>query len=279
MPEVTLFRPIKHFVRVIPGGTVRPKSTNRIRPSARLLALGCLVALAGGCADSTIHKQAAIGDVQTLSVDAKQRLVFVADRQAGHGERVTCTEPMPDALVARAAVAAASGNFTQTGGPSGGGSVSGGSSESAASLSFRNETVQMLRDGYYRLCEAYMNGALTKKQYQHMILNADTFMVVISALQTLGSNPVAPAVAINAGGVSASVPKDGTTTTTITAPSGEVTKITNVGGTNGTGARDAKSAEMAAQIVSGYLRYRMILVREMAREDARDRASKHKKRY
>lgn len=186
---------------------------------------------------------------------------------------------MPDALVARAAVAAASGNFSQpTGGASGGGSVSGGSSESAASLSFRNETVQMLRDGYYRLCEAYMNGALTRKQYQHMILNADTFMVVISALQTLGSNPVAPAVAINAGGVSASIPKDGTTTTTITAPTGEVTKIANVQGTNGAGARDAKSAEMAAQIVSGYLRYRMILGREMAREDARDRALKYRKK-
>lgn len=108
---------------------------------------------------------------------------------------------MPDALVARAAVAAASGNFSQpTGGASGGGSVSGGSSESAASLSFRNETVQMLRDGYYRLCEAYMNGALTRKQYQHMILNADTFMVVISALQTLAAiRPRPPSPSMPAG--------------------------------------------------------------------------------
>ncbi len=114
------------------------------------VAVGGFAALAAGCADSTIHKQSNVGGVDTLSIDAKQRVVFVGERQAGHGERVTCTEPMPDALVARAAVAADSGNITQTGGPSGGGGVSGGSSESAASLSFRNETVQMLRDGYYR---------------------------------------------------------------------------------------------------------------------------------
>jgi hypothetical protein len=252
------------------------QDTRQIRHTSQVFALGCLLALAGGCADSTIHKQAAIADVETLSLDAKQRLVFVANRQAGYGERVTCTEPMPDALVARAAVLAASGNFSQSTGPSGGGGISGGSSESAASIGFRNEVVQMLRDGYYRLCEAYMNGALTKKQYQHMIMNADTFMVVISALQTLGSDPVAPGVAINAGGVTATAAKDGTTTATITAPSGEITKVTNVQGTGPT-TRDAKSAEMAAQIVSAYLRYRMVLGRELAREEERDRVRKHHK--
>ena len=121
-----------------------------------------------------------------------------------------CTEPMPDALVARAAVLAGSGGFQQPSGPSGSAGVAGGSSESAASIGYRDQTVQMLRDGYYRLCEAYMNGALTTQQYQDMILNADTFMVVISALQTLGNNPTAPAVAISTGNLSANVPAAGT---------------------------------------------------------------------
>jgi hypothetical protein len=128
--------------------------------------------------------------VDTLSIDAMQRLVFVANRSAGDGRRVTCTEPSPDALVARAAMLAANANITNPSGIGGSGGVAGGSSESAASIGFRDHTVQMLRDGYFRLCEAYMNGALNDEQYRHMILNADTFMVVVSALQILGSNPV-----------------------------------------------------------------------------------------
>ena len=249
----------------------------RTLSAARIFGAFCVVALAGGCADSTIHTKDNIGGVDTLSLDAKQRVVFVGDRQAGHGERVTCTEPMPDALVARAAVLAGSGNFQQPQGVTVGGSVSGGSSESAASIGFRNESVQMLRDGYYRLCEAYMNGALTKRQYQHMILNADTFMVVISALQTLGTNPVAPAVAISAGGVSASVPKDGPASASITT-NGDSVKIAAAPDPKGATAKD-KSAEMAAQIVRGYLQYRMALARELARQEERDRLAKRRKTY
>lgn len=267
------------------GGTVLRQQQNRrrhrtIRQAGQVLALGCLVALAGGCADSTIHTQSAIADVETLSLDAKQRLVFVANRQAGHGERVTCTEPMPDALVARAAVLAASGNITQAAAataPSGGGGVSGGSAESAASIGFRNEVVQMLRDGYYRLCEAYMNGALTKKQYQHMIMNADTFMVVISALQTLGNNPVAPAVAITTGNLNAgATPPAGTNPPSATAGTSGAQVMIQMPGNTMVPAQNAKNAEVAAQIVSAYLRYRMILTQAMARSEAQDLAWKRR---
>jgi hypothetical protein len=238
---------------------------------AKVLALLSIFVLPA-CADSTIHTQANIAGVDTLSVDAKQRLVFVGQRSDPYDPaRVTCTEPMPDALVARAAVFAASANITNPGGVAASGGLASGSSESAASIGFRNETVQMLRDGYFRLCEAYMNGALSKPQYEHMILNADTFMVVISALQTLGSNPVAPAVAINAGGgLTASVPKDGSVTTAeLKAPTGEVTKITTVPGTATAAKND--SAKMAAQIVNDYLKYRIALARYNDQKMARMR--------
>jgi hypothetical protein len=51
-----------------------------------------------GC-DSTMHKIANVGGVDTLSTDAKQRLVFVGMRADDHGgsKRVTCGEPSPDA--------------------------------------------------------------------------------------------------------------------------------------------------------------------------------------
>ena len=231
-----------------------------------------IAALVAGCG-STIHTKDDVAGVHTLSLDAKQRVIFVANRQAGDHERVMCTEPMPDALVARAAVLAGSGGFQQPSGPSGSAGVAGGSSESAASIGYRDQTVQMLRDGYYRLCEAYMNGALTTQQYQDMILNADTFMVVISALQTLGNNPTAPAVAISTGDLSANVPAAGTSGAAPAASAG--TSGTNViiqNPAQGTPpAKDAKNAEMAAQIVSAYLRYRYLLARETARREARAR--------
>jgi hypothetical protein len=213
-----------------------------------------------GCADSTIHELTNVGDVKTLSLDAKQRLVMVANRSAGDGERVTCAEAMPDAIVARAAVAAARGNFSDPTGLTAGGGVSGGSTESAASIGFRNETIQMLRDGYYRLCEAYMNGALTSEQYQDMILNADTFMVTISALQNLGPNPVAPAVAIQAGGVTASVKKDDAEASVTTGKDAAPIIVPIF---KDTPKPPAKSAEMSARIVRDYLGYRLRLTQAL----------------
>jgi hypothetical protein len=177
--------------------------------------LCCVAVLACGCS-STIHKEADIGGTDTLSLDAKQRLLFVGTRVAQtrkgiEPKTVRCAEPSPDALVAVQAVLSASGNATNVGATtdsngksSGGGGGSGGlaarSTESAASIGFRDSSIQMLRDSYFRLCEAYMNGVLTDAEYEHMVTNADTYLAVASALQIIGTNPVAPAVAISAGG-------------------------------------------------------------------------------
>lgn len=188
--------------------------SKRIRLPLKAVVLAGLAALAAGCADSTIHKIADVGDVKTLSLDAKQRLVFVANRSGGHhssSERVTCTEPMPDALVAKAAVLAASGKFEEPGGPTASGNLAGGQTETAGSIGYRDHTIQMLRDGYYRLCEAYMNGAIDKEQYSSMIRNADTFMVTISALQVIGSNQIAPAITLTPNTLTATTKQDGST--------------------------------------------------------------------
>lgn len=238
--------------------------------------LAAVAAVAAGCADSTIHKQSNIGGVDTLALDAKQRMVFVGERQDGKGERVTCTEPMPDALVARAAVLSASGNANLASGNSGGGNVSGGSAESAASIGFRDESVQMLRDGYYRLCEAYMNGALTKFQYQHMILNADTFMAVVSALQTLGNQPVAQNLALQAGSLTVTTQTGGTPG----APAaGAATGVFQPAASQPppNPSRD-KGAVIAGQIVRDYLAYRRWLALQLIvaeQQEKRARMQRH----
>ena len=227
----------------------------RTLSAARIFGAFCVVALAGGCADSTIHTKDNVGGVDTLSLDAKQRLVLVGDHQDGRGERITCTEPMPDALVARAAVLAASGNFSRGTDLTVGAGVSGGSSETAGSIGYRDHTIQMLRDGYFRLCEAYMNGAIHRDQYESMVRNADTFMVVISALQVIGSNQVAPPVTLAAGTVTTSTDKDGKTETKIEGQKAEAGKPADP-----KAAADA-NAKTAYKIVYAYLKYRAALAR------------------
>jgi hypothetical protein len=231
-------------------------------------ALGIVMALAAGCS-STIHIREDVSGVDTLSVDAKQRMMLVAARK-GYGDRVVCTEPMPDALVAKAAVLRADVNISgATGEASGGGGLGAGSSESAASIGFRNQTVQMLRDGYFRLCEAYMNGAISKKLYKHMVANADTFMAVVSALEMLGSQPVAPAVAISAGGVSTA--KDSASITPAT-PANIVTTVT--GTSSADAQKAAANAQAVRQIIQMYLHYRAQMNAQIRADEHRDEQRK-----
>ena len=234
------------------------RRSDRIRWPLTAAVLASVAALAAGCADSTIHKIADVGDVKTLSLDAKQRLLLVADRAGPHGrrDRVTCTEPMPDALVAKAAVLAASGKFDEPGGgPTASGNLSGGQAETAGSIGYRDHTIQMLRDGYYRLCEAYMNGALERDEYSSMIRNADTFMVAISALQVIGANQTAPAITLMPNALTASTKPDGTTEVKSEAGKAEVHQ-----GPEPKPASEA-NAKAAVQIMRDYLGYRGLLAR------------------
>ncbi|EJN10829.1 hypothetical protein PMI42_05844 [Bradyrhizobium sp. YR681] len=213
--------------------------------------------------DSVIHRIDNVGGVDTLSIDAKQRMMLVGNRQSSHGAtptRVTCSEPSPDALVAKAAVLSANANVAMpTGEGSGSGGLAGGMSESAASIGFRNHTVQMLRDGYFRLCEAYLNGALSRGRYEEMVANADTFMAVVSALEVLGAQPVAPGVAISAGGISASA-KDATASIDSKAPGILFSQVTGQ-------KPDGANAKVVGEIVRSYLAYRANLNREVARRE------------
>ena len=63
----------------------------------------------------------------------------------------------------------------------------------AASLAMRTQTIQLLRDGYYRLCEAYMNGAIDQHQYNIVLLNIDRVMVTLLGVDGIaGTKNVAP---------------------------------------------------------------------------------------
>jgi hypothetical protein len=173
----------------------------------------------GGCT-STIHKEARINGTSTLSIDAKQRLVLFGKRPNGNGPPVTmtCAEPSPDAIVAMSAALAAGGSAQLPTAPAAGSTTPGKNnfagrvgfsrSESAASIAMRTATIEVLRDGYYRLCEGLMNGAITPTRYRHVVHGIGDFIATEMAIDALGGMKRAPAVAINGGVVTASADGD-----------------------------------------------------------------------
>jgi len=152
-----------------------------------LLLTGCAFALSA-CA--SIGNLAAVNKKETIGsgfnskspagvfIDAEQRAVL-SNRRVDEDLRVVCAEPAPDALSAIAAQAGVSVSDI-----SNAVSAEGGVSEAAANIGLRTQTIQTLRDGFYRVCEAYMNG-LSQEQYSIMLRRFQTNMIALLAIEQL----------------------------------------------------------------------------------------------
>jgi hypothetical protein len=140
----------------------------------------CLVAplVLGGCAIKTFDS-----DQTSVATDAKQRVILSGMRLTPKGEhrRVVCAEPSPDAVVALAESGALKADVAGQGG----GAISASMAESVASLGRRTATIQLLRDGLYRACEAYLNGAIDDFGYALLLGQFDSLMVSMMALEGL----------------------------------------------------------------------------------------------
>lgn len=155
------------------------------------VALGCL-ALAG--CTSTIFKPVSIDSQPStsLSLDGKQRVVLVTDRGTGsNNKRVVCAEPSPDALVGIAASFSGAIDVASKGSAQAAASMA----EAVQSIGRRTQTIQLLRDGLYRACEAYLNGAINEEEYKLIISRVDDFAVTLMAIDGLtGGLNVPPTV-------------------------------------------------------------------------------------
>lgn len=151
------------------------------------------VGLTSGCS-GVIHKTSKIGHVSALSIDARQRIIISGTRS--DGQDVVCAEPSPDAIVARASYLSAKASVAGKGN----GQLGAGSAESAGSIGLRTQTIQLLRDGYYRVCEAYLNGAIGAIAYRSILRHIDTFMIALVAIESLGGVVAAPAIVVGTSG-------------------------------------------------------------------------------
>lgn len=169
---------------------------------------------------STITRPIAV-DQNSFSLSAEQRVFLSRERASPTGttHRVTCAEPSPDVLKAVADSLSAQAEVAGRGG----GGLSTSSAESAASIGLRTATIQLLRDGLYRICEAYANGALSEFGYALALSNFDEIMIRLISVEGLTGTRQAAQVVI------------GTTTQTqgsggSTAPAGAIEGAAAVAG-------------------------------------------------
>jgi len=163
------------------------------------------LSLVSGCANWT-HltrdreletAQGAPTKAQTIIVDAKQRLITASPITTGSGNGAKtylafCAEPSPDALSALAAGYGISLSKEEK--------LSLGSSlsfaEGASSIGLRTQSIQLMRDAMYRLCEGYMSGALDALSFQTLHRRFQSSMVAILAIEQLTGAMRGPSVAI-----------------------------------------------------------------------------------
>jgi hypothetical protein len=122
---------------------------------------------------------------EIVSLDAKQRLLIKQDGKL-------CTEPSPDAFSVLAA--------------SGGGNVkyldkltaafSGGYNETGASIGLRTQSIQLMRDAGYRICEAYASDGIEKSDYATLLRRYQSNLTAVLAVEQLTGAVSAPAVVI-----------------------------------------------------------------------------------
>ena len=147
-----------------------------------LTALVLICVSLAGC--STIYRTVSIDSkpATSVNIDAKERMILVTDHGGQNGDRrVICAEPSPDTAVGIAASASAAANVQGKVDAKLASSVA----EAVQSVGRRTQTIQLLRDGLYRACEAYMNGAITQEEYRLLLARISAFSVTILAIDGL----------------------------------------------------------------------------------------------
>lgn len=165
------------------------------------LILGVTLAASGcGAEFNSIYRQRDIGNQALLiSQDAKQRAILRVQRPVsryGQTQWVTCVEPPPD--FASVLAAAASGTFSSPSGVAAG--LTGSSAESGGTIGLRTQSIQLLRDSAYRICEGFANGAVSDLDYAQLLRRNQVMLTAVLAIEQLTGAVTGPALAVGASG-------------------------------------------------------------------------------
>jgi hypothetical protein len=131
-------------------------------------------------------------------IEAKERAIIskpMVEKQNGVDVETfrVCAEPSPDALSAYAAELAAEVDIPAEVAIG----IAGAFQESSSFVGLRTQSIQLLRDNSYRLCEAYLNEAITEEQYQLLMRRQQRNIVALLAIEQLTGALRVPPVTIN----------------------------------------------------------------------------------
>jgi len=139
----------------------------------------------------TIHKTGGHGKgPQAFAVNAKQR--FLVAKESKDSVHKFCAEPSPDVFSAISAAIEASGGSNDKARAD----MKLALSEAASSIGSRTETIQLLRDAMYRICELTMNGDMLPEEAAELHRRYYKSMVTLAAVAALADVARPPAVAL-----------------------------------------------------------------------------------
>lgn len=140
----------------------------------RQVILVFLCACVSGCGANfnSIFRDTSLDENKVSFIDAKQRAIISQNRITTSIDEndkitgtvshpVTCAEPSPDVFSVLSSSLAASGTFEEPGGPSAAAAFAASISETGTNIGLRTQSIQLLRDMMYRVCERYMNQAIS----------------------------------------------------------------------------------------------------------------------
>jgi hypothetical protein len=175
---------------------------NPVRTLAALLVAA--TALSGCSAKwNTAYRTKTIGEVSAITIDAKQRHVLMQPTTGQSDVRMRmCAEPAPDVF---AAIAASGSALIEVDAKSqtGAGQVGIAAAETAASIE-RTQTINLLRESFFRTCERYLSGAISKESFIVQAGRDARAMVAVLAIEQLTGAVRRPSTIISGPATSAS---------------------------------------------------------------------------
>ncbi|MCK9605953.1 MAG: DUF4164 domain-containing protein [Methylomonas sp.] len=171
-----------------------------------VLLFGVLFLLAGCANINTLSRTTPLdfsnNEGKAVHLDIQQRL-FIVNQMGKY-----CAEPSPDALAAFAAALGIGASVP----PYGTGSLAASGSSSVASIGLRTQSITLMRDALYRMCEAYGNKMLSGPQVMALLSRSQDLTAVILATEQLTG-----AVVAQQAGLSSSASADVTSVMTATS--------------------------------------------------------------